>query len=401
MGWTLNVTQLNEYVRRQLAADPVLNSLSVEGEISGFKVYSSGHMYFTLKDDKSKVQCVMFRQHNLRLKFMPRDGLHVRIQGSASLYPATGSFQIYAESMEEAGYGRLYQEFCLLKEKLEAEGLFDPAIKKPLPFLPKCVGIATSLDGAVLHDILNVGWRRDPYMEFIIAPCGVQGMTAAAEIVDSIKALNVCGKCDVILCGRGGGSMEDLWPFNEESVAREIRASSVPVVSCVGHETDFTIADFAADMRCPTPSAAAETVVPKIDDMIKNVDDSFVRIRHMALNALENAAERLDRYAEASVLRLPWDAFAGPRSSMIEELNRRLSVSSKRKLERSDSELAKLEAKLDAFGTGSPLEKGYALIEKDGHIVEKINEIKKGDRLKVIMSGGSFAAEVGDTDYAG
>ena len=261
--WTLSVSQLNEYVRRLLAGDPMLRSLRVQGEISGFKRYTSGHLYFTLKDETASVSCVMFRTAAESLDFRPQDGQRVTISGSASLYPQRGQYQLYVERMQREGVGELYMRFEALKRKLAAEGLFDQAIKKEIPAYPRVIGVATSPTGAVLRDIVRVARRRDPNISILLAPTSVQGAGAAAEIVQAIELLNRQGEADVILCGRGGGSIEDLWPFNEEIVARAIRASKIPVISCVGHETDFTIADFAADLRAPTPSAAAELAVPE------------------------------------------------------------------------------------------------------------------------------------------
>ena len=260
--WTLSVSQLNEYVRRLLAGDPMLRSLRVQGEISGFKRYTSGHLYFTLKDEEACVSCVMFRSAAETLDFRPQDGQRVTIRGSASLYPQRGQFQLYVETMQREGVGELYMRFEALKRRLTAEGLFDQAIKKEIPAYPRVIGVATSRTGAVLRDIVRVARRRDPNISILLAPTSVQGAGAAGEIVHALEQLNRQGEADVILCGRGGGSIEDLWPFNEEIVARAIRASKIPVISCVGHETDFTIADFAADLRAPTPSAAGAMPLP-------------------------------------------------------------------------------------------------------------------------------------------
>ncbi|MBR3504181.1 MAG: exodeoxyribonuclease VII large subunit, partial [Clostridia bacterium] len=255
--WTLSVSQLNEYVRKSLAGDPMLQNIRVSGELSGVKRHFSGHIYFTLKDESARVQCVMFRSAATGLAFLPEDGMRVVVRGSASLYTAAGAFQIYADAIERQGVGELYLRFEALKRRLSEEGLFDPAIKRELPALPRTIGVVTSRAGAVLHDIVRVARRRDPNVRILLAPAAVQGAGAAEDIARAIALLNRQGEADVILCGRGGGSLEDLWPFNEEIVARAIRSSRIPVVSCVGHETDFTIADFAADLRAPTPSAAA------------------------------------------------------------------------------------------------------------------------------------------------
>ena len=258
----ITVSELNEYVRVSLAGDPLLRCIRVTGEISGYKQHISGHRYFSLKDEKARIQCVMFRQNAQSLLFQPRDGMRVTITGAVSLFVRDGAYQLYAETMEQQGAGNLFQQFEALKRKLMAEGLFDPARKRELPFRPTVIGVATSKTGAAVRDIIRVAKRRDPGVGIVVAPCSVQGERAADEIVKSIRLLNRQGQSQVLLVGRGGGSMEDLWPFNEEKVARAIAESRIPVISCVGHETDFTIADFVADVRAATPSMAAEMAVP-------------------------------------------------------------------------------------------------------------------------------------------
>ena len=260
----LSVSELNEYARKLLATDPLLRGLEVTGEISGYKHHYSGHRYFSLKDEAARVQCVMFRQSAVGLDFEPADGMRVTVRASASIFPRDGSFQLYVNGMKKAGQGDLYARFEKLKQKLLAEGLFDPARKRDIPQMPRVIGIATSQTGAAIRDIIQVARRRNPNVGILIAPCAVQGQDAAQEIVRAIEHLNTNGESDVILVGRGGGSIEDLWAFNEEIVARAIAASRIPVISCVGHEVDFTIADFVADLRAPTPSAAAELAVPEL-----------------------------------------------------------------------------------------------------------------------------------------
>jgi exodeoxyribonuclease VII large subunit len=250
---TLTVGELNEYARRLLAADPLLRAVRVRGEVSGFKRHYSGHLYFSIKDETARVQCVMFRQHALGLDFEPADGQMVVIDGAASLYAATGGFQVYCQAMRREGAGALYQRFEALKKRLMEEGLFDAALKKPLPLLPRRVGLVTSPTGAAVRDMIRILRRRNPAATSSSPPCQVQGEGAARDIARALDLLNERGGVEVILCGRGGGSMEDLWAFNEETVARAIARSRVPVVSCVGHETDFTIADFVADARAPRP----------------------------------------------------------------------------------------------------------------------------------------------------
>ncbi len=267
----LSVSDLNEYVRRTLAADPMLRGISVRGEISNFKRHISGHLYFSLKDENSRIACVMFRQYAQALAFTPTDGQRVVMSGSVGLYTASGSYQFYAERLSEDGVGDLYKRFLILKDRLEKEGLFDASQKRPLPLLPKGVGVVTSRTGAVLHDIRTVMGRRFPGMNLILRPALVQGEGAAEDIAEGIRRIAALDSVDVIIVGRGGGSAEDLWAFNEEVLVRAIARCAKPVISAVGHETDVTLADFAADVRAATPSAAAELAVPERDEMERTI----------------------------------------------------------------------------------------------------------------------------------
>lgn len=415
-NWTLSVSQLNEYVRVQLASDPILRNLSVEGEISGLKRVASGHIYFSLKDESARVQCVMFRQNAANLDFVPKDGMKVTLRGSASLFVRDGSYQVYVDSMERQGVGDLYRRFMILKEKLAREGLFDPAIKKPIPEIPECVGIVTSLTGAVLHDILRVGWRRWPNMRFVLAPCSVQGSQAALEIAEAIETLNRYAKCDVILCGRGGGSLEDLWPFNEEVVARAIHASAIPVISCVGHETDFTIADFVADARAATPSNAAEISIPNRREYLDELHILETGMRKGLMTKIERCRTELDHLRSSAALKAPSSAWTQPRQAEISEMRRRMRSAFERKLyiakaeiaqvrarfdaahssrmQSARAELAMLETRLTALRPGAPLERGYALVERDGQSVERMSNLQIGDRISVWMQDGGFLADV-------
>ncbi len=396
MEWTLSVTQLNEYVRKQLASDPVLRSLRVSGEISGIKKYASGHYYFSLKDEGARVQCVMFRQNAAALNFTPADGMRVIAKGSASVYVRDGSYQLYVEELQAEGIGDLYRRFCLLRDKLASEGLFDPSIKRPLPFMPKKIGIVTSFEGSVLHDIVTVGWNRYPNMRFILAPCAVQGEGAADEICASIEALNRLTDCDVILCGRGGGSLEDLWAFNEEKVARAIRASRIPVISCVGHETDFTIADFASDCRCATPSAASETAVPLKKALLEELGHYAKRIRTSASRKINTEEKMLELYQNSHVLKNLSQAYVQPRVTELGEFARRTKTAAFNMIRNASVELQAYSARLGALKPEAPLEKGYALIERDGEIIDRINGLKSGDLFQLIMHDGKRKAVAGE-----
>lgn len=394
--WTLSVGQLNEYVRKMLAGDPMLRDLRVSGELSGFKRHFSGHLYFTLKDETGRVQCVMFRSSAQSLAFEPQDGMRVTVRGAASLYPQTGSFQIYVSSMDRAGVGELYQRFERLKRSLAAEGLFDAALKRDLPPFPRTIGVVTSRTGAVLRDIVRVARRRDPRVRILLAPASVQGAGAAREIADALRLLNRQGEADVILCGRGGGSMEDLWPFNEEIVARAIRASRIPVVSCVGHETDFTIADFAADLRAPTPSAAAELAVPEADALLERLDSLLSRSGRALEGKLALQRARLDRLTSSAALKMPARTLIDSRRRDADNLTARLKAASARRSDGCRNELKMLERALEAVNPSAVLERGYAVIRRNKKAVSQADELMPGDLIDIAMRGGERSARVLD-----
>ena len=392
--WTLSVSQLNEYVRRLLAGDPMLRSLRVQGEISGFKRYTSGHLYFTLKDEEACVSCVMFRSSAETLDFRPQDGQHVTIRGSASLYPQRGQFQLYVETMQREGVGELYMRFEALKRRLTAEGLFDQAIKKEIPAYPRVIGVATSRTGAVLRDIVRVARRRDPNISILLAPTSVQGAGAADEIVHALEQLNRQGEADVILCGRGGGSIEDLWPFNEEIVARAIRASKIPVISCVGHETDFTIADFAADLRAPTPSAAAELAVPEAAALRAAIDGLLeggaAAIEHRL--TLERA--RLARLNASAALSMPSRLLIERRETALERLTGRMTRAAQAMPQTKRARLDGLMRALNAVNPNAVLERGYAVVRQNGQAVTDASALNVGDLIDVTLKNGTLGARV-------
>ena len=392
--WTLSVSQLNEYVRRLLAGDPMLRSLRVQGEISGFKRYTSGHLYFTLKDEEACVSCVMFRSAAEALDFRPQDGQRVTIRGSASLYPQRGQFQLYVETMQREGVGELYMRFEALKRRLTAEGLFDQAIKKEIPAYPRVIGVATSPTGAVLRDIVRVARRRDPNISILLAPTSVQGAGAAGEIVHALEQLNRQGEADVILCGRGGGSIEDLWPFNEEIVARAIRASKIPVISCVGHETDFTIADFAADLRAPTPAAAAELAVPEAAALRAAIDGLLeggaAAIEHRL--TLERA--RLARLNASAALSMPSRLLIERRETALERLIGRMTRAAQAMPQTKRARLDGLMRALGAVNPNAVLERGYAVVRQNGQAVTDASALDVGDLIDVTLKGGTLGARV-------
>ncbi len=386
----LSVSALNEYVRRTLAADPMLQRLRLRGEISNFKRHTSGHWYFSLKDDDSRINCVMFRQNTLSVKLMPRDGLQVVLIGSVSLFPRDGAYQFYAEGMREDGMGDLYLRFEELKNRLQKEGLFDASRKRPLPLLPEKVGIVTSRTGAVLHDICRVAWRRFPGMPLALFPAAVQGEGAAQEIARGIEALGHMPGISVIIVGRGGGSMEDLWAFNEEIVARAIAACPVPVVSAVGHETDFTIADFVADMRAPTPSAAAEVTVPQREGLYEALSQWEARLFRGAERTLMEKQERLS-FLQNRLQKLHPKVRVRDTLHQTEQLRARLENSLQFALMSRQKRLETLSAKLSALGPMQVLNRGYAIAMKEGVPVTAAG-ITAGDKLRVVFSDGQVEA---------
>lgn len=392
--WTLSVSQLNEYVRRLLAGDPMLRSLRVQGEISGFKRYTSGHLYFTLKDEEACVSCVMFRSAAETLDFRPQDGQRVTIRGSASLYPQRGQFQLYVETMQREGVGELYMRFEALKRRLTAEGLFDQAIKKEIPAYPRVIGVATSRTGAVLRDIVRVARRRDPNISILLAPTSVQGAGAAGEIVHALEQLNRQGEADVILCGRGGGSIEDLWPFNEEIVARAIRASKIPVISCVGHETDFTIADFAADLRAPTPSAAAELAVPEAAALRAAIDGLLEGGAAAIERRLTLERAHLARLNASAALNMPSRLLIERRETALEQLIGRMTRAAQAMPQTKQARLDGLMRALNAVNPNAVLERGYAVVRQNGRAVTDASALNVGDLIDVTLKGGTLGARV-------
>ncbi len=400
-GLTLTVTQLNEYVRRTFASDPMLHGICLTGELSNLKRHASGHWYFTLKDEDAAINCAMFRQAAYGMRFRPENGQRVRLFGSVGLYTKTGSYQFYADAMEPDGIGDLYLKFEALKQKLTQEGLFDASLKKPLPVLPKGIGIVTSKTGAVVHDIARVAWRRYPGMPLYLFPVKVQGEGAAKEIAQGLRVLDKLPQIDVIIVGRGGGSMEDLWAFNEEVVARAIAACKTPVVSAVGHETDFTIADMAADLRAPTPSAAAELAVPQkesltdeiavlADDLTRAMEQQLTqkRLRLTALQQRLTAASpaRRSERLRASLAALEVRLHAAAGSAMQQKQNR----------------LERALLRIRASGPMETMKRGYAVVMKNGVLVRSAAAIHPGDALHILLADGTLeaVAQNGTSDQA-
>ncbi len=394
----LTVSQLNEYVRRLLAGDPLLRSVKVMGEISGFKRHYSGHLYFSIKDEGARVQCVMFRQKAMGLTFEPRDGMRVVVYAAASLFPRDGAYQLYAESMRQEGAGELYLRFEALKKKLQDEGLFDPARKRPLPLWPRTIGVVTSRTGAVLRDICRVARRRNPHIDVLLCQASVQGPGAAAEIAGAIEDMNAWGKADVLLVGRGGGSMEDLWPFNEEIVARAIAASRIPVISCVGHETDFTIADFVADERAATPSVAAEIAVPDVKKAIYDVAESRGRMLDALTRRLMYEKARLSALTRSPALSDPERLMVGERRQMMQRLLMRMNAAMDKRMEAEKGRMTALNRALSGVSPRSVLSRGFAAVYVDGKPVYGVGNARVGDVAHVMLSDGTFDARIERTD---
>ncbi len=392
--WTLSVTELNEYVRKKLAGDPMLRAVRVSGEISGFKKHVSGHLYFTLKDENARVSCAMFRQQAMRLNFRPEDGQKVIVTAAAGLYPVSGTYQLYVDEMEKDGKGDLFQRFEALKRTLQAEGLFDPALKKSIPVMPKTIGVATSRVGAAFQDIVRVARSRNPMINILIAPCAVQGAGAAEEIAEAVARLNADGRSDVILVGRGGGSMEDLWAFNEEIVARAIFASKIPVISCVGHEIDFTIADFVADARAATPSNAAEIAVPEVKEMKYALSLLKSRLAGALKAMLGQKKMRLYAIMRSAAMTMPEKILTGDKRRKLDNIHTRM----KQKIEKGHADkrarLNYLAGTLAAMDPSKVLTRGYAVIRKNGKAVSNGNDLLPGDAVSIEMSGGQASARI-------
>ncbi len=401
--WIVSVSDLNEYVRATLNADPALRSIRLRGEVSNFKRHSSGHWYFTLTDDRSRINAVIIGQNALRMSIRPVDGMAVVVSGQVSLYAESGMYQIYCENMRPDGVGSLYQQFEALKAKLQQEGLFDAARKRPLPWRPRKIAVVTSETGAVLHDIRRVAARRDPGVPLVLLPVQVQGQGAAEEIAAAIRKAGKLPQVDVIITGRGGGSMEDLWAFNEEVVARAIADSPIPVISAVGHETDTTIADFAADARASTPSNAAEMAVPDRREIIEGLRGVRRHLTEAAAAMLQ--AERLTLLtlrqrltaqspesrltllqSRASAARQRLDgAIDGRTSGMFPRIamaDMRLNSAAEAALLRQRERIGKAQARLRALDPAAVLERGYALVMDGSKVVTRAAAAPKKMRLR-------------------
>lgn len=372
----LSVSDLNEYVRRSLASDPMLSGIAIRGEISNFKRHVSGHLYFSLKDEQSRIACVMFRQHAQYLQFLPRDGMSVILSGSVGLYTAAGSYQFYGEAMAQSGSGALYEQYLRTKEALQKEGLFDISRKRPLPLMPKGVGIVTSSGGAVLHDILTVTKRRFPGIPLFLRAAQVQGQDAVEDLIKGLREIASLPQVDVIIIGRGGGSLEDLWAFNLEPLVRAIAACEKPVISAVGHETDVTLADFAADVRAATPSAAAELAVPNREELIQKLNFLAASLHQQAANTLSQKVAGLNQ----AILKLK-QFDPGHRillaTTLGNSLINRLHLATQGRLSALQSNAEALTERFELSGPYQTLQRGYVIALADNKPVVLAREAKK------------------------
>ena len=389
----ITVQELNKYIKQKIDGDEFLNNVYVKGEISNFKLHYTGHMYFTLKDENSLIKCIMFKSYTSYLQFMPKDGMKVIILGSVSVFERDGVYQIYCKAMKEDGIGSLYEEYQKLKTKLEKEGLFDDLHKKKIPLFPKTIGVITSSTGAVIRDIINVSTRRNPNVHIRLLPVPVQGPGAAEQIATAIKKMNEESLADVIIIGRGGGSLEDLWPFNEEIVARAIYDSKLPIISAVGHETDFTIADFVADLRAPTPSAAAELAVPNIEDVKYTIMTYQNRYKIGLKRKVELMKLRYEKCMTRRVFKEPLQKI-NEKAITLDMLVKSIQSNTNNKIIKAKSEFAKLISKLDALSPLKTLARGYIIAEKNNKLITKTSDVEINDVLDLKLCDGNLKAKV-------
>ena len=390
----LSVGQINDYIKNKLDGDPGLRNIAIRGELSNYKVYPSGHHYFTIKDGTGAMKCVMFKSAAQRLRFRPENGMQVIAMGSVTVYVRDGVYQLYCTGMVMDGVGDLYAAFEQLKAKLSAQGLFDPAHKKPLPKLPGTIGIITSSAGAAVHDMLRILRKRYPLTRVKLLPVRVQGAEAPAEIAGAIWYANQHNLADLLIVGRGGGSIEDLWAFNDELVARAIYESRIPVISAVGHEPDVTISDFVADLRAATPSNAAELAVPDQDALRQTLDDMQNAMAVAMQTKIDRAGERLQNLSNRPVLKSPLASFESRRRA-LELLENRLVSAQSGNVARSRQRFVAQVGKLDAMSPLKVLTRGYALVAKeDGKIVRSVSDVKPREPIAVRVSDGTIVATV-------
>lgn len=389
----MTVTDLNLYVKDKFVKDEFLNNVLVKGEISNYKKHYTGHLYFTLKDENSLIKCVMFKGYADKLQFVPREGSKVIVFGTVSVYERDGVYQIYSKAMQEDGVGDLYQKYQKLKKDLEEQGYFDVAHKKPIPKMPKIIGVLTSKTGSVVRDIINVSTRRDPNVNLRIFPVPVQGEGAAEKIAKAIEYMNENKLADVLILARGGGSLEDLWPFNEKIVADAIYNSEIPIISAVGHETDFTISDFTSDLRAPTPSAAAELAVPNIRDIMDKLDLYKKRLRDSLLKKVEFMRLQYQKCISSRVFKEP-KRFIYDDYQKLDTYLKKLESAIKIKSKEEKTKYVELVSKLDALSPLKTLTRGYSIAQLNGNVVKSAKDLKTGDLVSLRFVDGEKQAKI-------
>lgn len=397
MPQILSITQINEYIQGKMNADPMLTQVAVRGEISNYKCYPSGHHYFTLKDEASALKCVMFKGNAMGLRFRPANGMKVIALGRISVYPRDGAYQLYCSAMSVDGVGDLYAAFEQLKAKLASKGLFDPEKKKKLPKYPGTIGVVTSSAGAAVHDILRILRKRYPLAQVKLLPVRVQGAEAPDEIAAAIRYANAHRLADLLIVGRGGGSLEDLWAFNDERVAYAIYESEIPIISAVGHEPDVTIADYVADLRAATPSNGAELAVPDQEALLQNLDALNGAMAAALSRQLKLAAQRLDALAASPALRGP-TAYLERKEKDLRLLKNRMISAQERMVSASNAQFVGCVAKLDAMSPLKVLSRGYAMAQTgNGELLRSIHQVNPGDSILVNISDGTITASVLNT----
>ena len=390
----LSISQLNEYIRGKLDADPLLNQIAVRGEISNYKMYPSGHHYFSLKDESSVLKCVMFKGNAMRLRFRPENGMKVIAMGKVSVFPRDGAYQLYCSALAMDGIGDLYAAFEALKKKLAAEGLFDPAHKQPLPRYPGTIGIITSSAGAAVHDMLRILNKRYPLTQVRLLPVRVQGAEAPGEIAAAIGYANHYQLADLLIVGRGGGSIEDLWAFNDERVAYAIYESRIPIISAVGHEPDVTISDYVADLRAATPSNAAELAVPDMNALQQNLDAMSGSMAAALARQLKVSRQRLEMLANRPSMQKP-TGYLEQKEKALELLKNRLVSAQTQMLNRERHRYVASVSKLDAMSPLKVLTRGYAYAQtEDGTVLKSVDQVEAGQQITVSLSDGRLSATV-------
>ena len=389
----MSVSELNGFIKNLIDGNRTLSAVTVRGEISNFKYHSSGHLYFSLKDEEGQIRAVMFRSSAARLKFRPESGMRVIAHGSVGVFVRDGSYQLYVNGMQPDGIGALYLAYEQLKEKLAGEGLFAPDAKRPIPRIPRRVGVITSPTGAAVRDIINVIRRRFPQADVYLYPALVQGEGAAESLIRAVDYFDASRLCDTVIIGRGGGSIEDLWAFNDERLARRIYSANVPIISAVGHETDFTICDFVSDLRAPTPSAAAELAVPDVRELAMTVDGYSERLKVALENRYAGARERLKMLSERISARTMLMKIDGRRGE-VERLRALSEAAIKRRTADGRANLSAMAAKLSALNPLSVLARGYAVVSTDEGRVADVQDLAVGDGISVRVSGAVIDAKI-------